>query len=291
MPYVIENDFKTLIQTENLGQLTGGLASVLSVCIGKAETEVADYLRQKFDLAKEFSTITKYSPTATYKANQRIYLDAVAFSASASYTTNDLVLYQTKVYQAKTSISPGAFNAANWDELGSQYDYFYAKQPHPSFEFDKEYTVGDIVFYKDKNYTAQTSSYEISQQTAIQYVKISDYPKTNTEPGTTKGAAQWGTGTSYSVIGHKPTNTTYWTKGDNRNQVLMGGVIDVALYHLHSRIAPRNIPDLRVKRYDDFIRYLREVAKGNLSVDLPLLEPKKSSTIRVGGKPKQINEY
>jgi hypothetical protein len=39
------------------------------------------------------------------------------FDARASYATDDLVVQADKIYRAKASVPPGAFNAANWDEV------------------------------------------------------------------------------------------------------------------------------------------------------------------------------
>jgi hypothetical protein len=84
-----------------------------------------------------------------------------------------------------------------------------------------------------------------------------------------------------------------WVKGDNRNQQMVNYLIDIILYHLHSRIAPRNIPELRVKRYDDAIAWLKQCAKGEfITGGLPLLQPRQGMRIRHGGSlQKQNNNY
>lgn len=82
-----------------------------------------------------------------------------------------------------------------------------------------------------------------------------------------------------------------WLAGDNRNPQIIQRLIDITLYHLHSRIAPRNIPDLRVKRYDDAIKWLKDCAKGFVTLDAPLIQPKSGSTIRMGSEVKRKNSY
>lgn len=79
-------------------------------------------------------------------------------------------------------------------------------------------------------------------------------------------------------------------KGDSRSQKLVSIMIDVVLYHIHSRIAPRNIPDLRVKRYDDAIQWLKDANSGNITPNLPLLQPYKGR-VRWGGNTKSNNIY
>ena len=65
----------------------------------------------------------------------------------------------------------------------------------------------------------------------------------------------------------------------NRNALLVMYVVDMLLYHLHSRINPNQIPEIRVKRYDDAIEWLKAVAKGTLSPALPLLTNNENENI------------
>lgn len=58
--------------------------------------------------------------------------------------------------------------------------------------------------------------------------------------------------------------------GNDRNAQIVMYLVDVALYHLHSRQNPRNVPTLRQDRYDHVIDWLKMVRKGALSCGLPL---------------------
>lgn len=80
-------------------------------------------------------------------------------------------------------------------------------------------------------------------------------------------------------INNPITDTTYFTQVDDRNQKLVQITIDVFLYHLHTRLNPRNIPDHRKIRYDgngnietrmNAIKWLMMVQKGTIT---PLLTP------------------
>ena len=68
-------------------------------------------------------------------------------------------------------------------------------------------------------------------------------------------------------------------------------VIDITLFHLHSRIAPRNIPDLRKDRYVNAVQMLQAYARGEMTTKLPLIQPKSGARIRFGGNIKNINSY
>lgn len=82
-----------------------------------------------------------------------------------------------------------------------------------------------------------------------------------------------------------------WSQGDDRSAQLVQKMIDVCIYHLHSAIAPRNIPELRVKRYDDAISWLDKCARGEITLDSPLIQPIQGNRIRYGGNLKNNNSY
>lgn len=291
MQYLIAADFKKLIQTDNLNQIIGGDSSLLSSAILSAVSELTSYLVQKYDCSREFSAMLPWSNTTVYKANDRVYLDAIAYSATSAYAVGDLALQAGNVYRCKSAIvSPGeAFNASHWDLLGAQYEMFYVKLPYPEFNYETIYTVGTNVFWKDKTYQAQKSTVIPNHVTQIQYDSYSSIPERNIAPDIS--SQFWGTGTTYQVnAGTLPTDTSKWIKGDSRNPQLVNYCVDIALYTLHSRIAPRNIPELRVKRYDEVIDWLKNAAQGkHITANLPKIQPKQGNRIRYGGNVKNIN--
>lgn len=82
-----------------------------------------------------------------------------------------------------------------------------------------------------------------------------------------------------------------WSAGDNRNPSIVERYVDITLYKLHKGIAPRNIPDLRVKAYDDAINDLDKWADGRITLALPKLQPFHGNKIRFGGNIKNNNSY
>lgn len=292
MAYLIFSDFKKQIQTDNLNQIIGNDLTVLETAELQAIEEAYGYLTQKYDTTKEFSTTAAWAIGATYEAADRVYLNATAYSNTSTYALNALCLQAGSVYICTTAITtPEAFNAAKWQLLGAQYDLFYAKYPKPLFDYQAIYAKGDQVYWKGKTYTALKGSFEWGDN--IQFRQIQNIPPSNVFPDDpVNGATTWGTGTPYTVpAGTLPTNTTYWINGDNRTQSVLMIVIDIALFHLHSRIAPRNIPDLRKDRYLNAIDMLKAFARGEMTAKLPLIQPKQGARIRYGGNIKNINSY
>jgi hypothetical protein len=58
-------------------------------------------------------------------------------------------------------------------------------------------------------------------------------------------------------------------RADARNPQIVMYLVDMALYHLHSRQNPRNVPQIRQDRYEQVISWLKMVRKGELSAGLP----------------------
>lgn len=77
------------------------------------------------------------------------------------------------------------------------------------------------------------------------------------------------------------------TVGTDRNSFLVLRCADIALYHLYSRIAARNIPELRGIRYAEAIDWLKMVNKGNVHLNLPIkVIENQAGYILFGGNPR-----
>jgi len=78
--------------------------------------------------------------------------------------------------------------------------------------------------------------------------------------------------------------------GNARDPQLVNYICDITLYHLHSRISPRNIPELRVTRYENAIHWLKMCAMGDATPKLLEYETPKTA-VRWGSQPKNTNSY
>jgi phage gp36-like protein len=82
--------------------------------------------------------------------------------------------------------------------------------------------------------------------------------------------------------------------GTARNAHVVMLCIDIALYHTHSRISPRNIPELRALRYEQAIDWLKAVNKGDILADLPVLQTPTGQQViptKFGSNKKLSHEY
>lgn len=256
MGYVILPDYKKSIQTEALNQIIGNDASVRVFTENRAIQDIKSYLSQKFKVDNEFTDTVAWTYGVVRYAKGRFYLDATSYVAGSLYSLNALTLYNGNVYICINAIlvPEETFTPSNWTMLGPQYTMYYAQNPKPDWNYYTSYEIGDQVFFNNKTYTALVA---------------------NSGSDPSLNSAVWGSGVTYSIAGSiLPTNTTKFTLGDNRNQQILGCLIDIVLYYLHARIAPMNVPEHRWGLYKDAIEFLKNVARGNdMNVSLERIQP------------------
>ena len=293
--YLNLNDYIRQIQLPQLAEITRNNTSVRLMIEMAALAEAKSYLVQKYDCSEEFTDMAEWSQLISYKALQRFFLKYATFSVTSTYAIGDKVTYLAACYVCKTAIGIAApWDASKWDLLGNENDIYYGKLPAQQFDYYTTYAKDDVVFYKNKTYTAKKPSKEVLPDS------------------TPFGFEYWGNGVAYSVAaGTLPTDTAYFVLGDNRSQKLVQVMIDISLYHIESGANPRNIPQLRIERYmgreedrgvfKGFVQYPTYCALGWLqsaageadaiTADLPKLMPLQGNRTRHGGYPKTINHY
>ncbi len=290
MPYLIPKDYSVLIQEQNILQIISNDESVRSRAQLAGEAEAQSYLKQKYDISQEFKNTNQWDKSFIYKAYDRVYLDANTYVQANNYIIGDFTVNAGHFYTCTTNTT-GVFNPLHWLLIAPQYTIYYAQYPYPPFEYSKFYNVGDNVFWKNSIYKTKIATQVINHNAALQYSKIEDLPLINIAPDDPNtGDEYWQFISNYNIPANTNiNNTTYWTKGDNRDPQMVLYLTDIVLYHLHTRIAPRNIPEIRVKRYDNAIDWLKMCAEGDVTPNLPLLQPKQGNRIRYGGNIKLIN--
>lgn len=296
--YLIQSDFKKLIQTDNLTDIIGSDTNLLNSAILTAQSQAKSYLIQKYDITAEMADLNEWDSTLVYLAGARVYVRPAAYDATHRYLIGDFCTYNDAVYICYTAhIGAGtiAFSLNDWRMYNLLFVMYYGAYPQPLFDENKIYKKGDHVFWKNNTYTCNVATLALSHSTQLQYMKYDLIPGTNVFPDDPLlGLQTWGTGTAYSIAANTipASNPTKWAVGDTRNQQLVMVCLDIALYILHTRIAPRNIPDLRVKRYDDAISWLKDVAKGQyITADLPTIQPSQGNRVQWGSEIKKVNQY
>lgn len=292
MPYLRYQDYIKTIQDVNLQQILAADDTQRILSEQAAQATAIEHLTAKYDTAKEFKDTTPYSNTATYQAGTLVELNFSLYNASTNYVVGNLVVNSGSAYIC-TATTTGTFDPTKWTLLGKQYDLFYVTLPYPEFNYKIYYSKGDQVYWKGKVYECQINTQLVDQQTALQYYTLDNIPIPNVFPDSlVNGVQYWGTGTAYTVgPGVLPTDTTKWTNGDNRNASMVRHLVQICLFYLHDRLAPRNIPEQRKEGYAEAMAWLDAAKLGEITLTIPLLQPKIDGRIRYGGNVKNINTY
>lgn len=83
--------------------------------------------------------------------------------------------------------------------------------------------------------------------------------------------------------------------GSERNSLIVLLCMDITLYHIHARINPVMMPDIRKERYKSAIQWLKDVATGVINpTNLPALENAEGEAVvnnRYGSNPGLTSQW
>jgi len=233
MGYLRLKDYDTLIQSEGLRQINGDNDAVRLACENMAIDEMKSYLSPKFNTDVEFRSLELWNPSITYRAYDRVVIEYPDWSNTVDYVIGNKVVYNGSAYsciQNSSNDRPDT-HPLFWTLLGSKYDMYYAKAPFEPYASNTQYYQGDQVFWKDKTYTCLRDCINVT-------------------PDSTTLTGYWNDLGPYTVpINTLLSNATYWTLGDNRSYRMIECAIDITLFKMHMRVAPRNVPEHRYVAY------------------------------------------
>jgi hypothetical protein len=210
MSFLRSRDYLPQIQATILSQLTKGDPLVQADAEENAQEEISSYLRQRFDITTAFAGTVVFSPAATYKAGQLVELNYPAW-INQNYIAGALVSYTDgNAYLCTTNTVSNDEPTSNiyWTLIGLNYGLYYIAYPYPPFDVNNgNYTIGDIVYYKNKIYQCLIPSQGFDHTALIQFNAQQNVPLVNVFPDDpANGTTCWGTGTPYSVTGLLPQN-------------------------------------------------------------------------------------
>lgn len=277
--FLRDKDYNAIIRAGNLDQITASDISTRQFCEMTAQAEMTSYLSNRFICPQVFSPLLLWSTTIAFKWNQRLFLNGVIFAPAIAYNLNDLILYTDgNVYQRNaymTSYVAGTLptNTTYFVLLGANAIYYVT--PPSQYDGTLTYTLNTKVSFK--NYIFNLSN-------TAGYSKGNDPSNTN----------YWTLITDYAPFAIPantlPNNTAYWSFGDPRNAQVVMYMIDIVCYHVHSNLNPRNIPQLRMDRYQNAISWLKMVNGGDVTADLPEILPIQGYSI-VSGSNTKLTQY
>jgi hypothetical protein len=154
-------------------------------------------------------------------------------------------------------------------KIQHRYDYTKVFKDYKNFSTATAYAVGDLIYYTEVAWAGTTTyalnariSYNGNIYKSLQAANLNKNPETQ--------PTWWSLVCEdelffYCILvstGNYPENATYFTQGDNRNPIIREYVINLAIYELQYRIAPRNIPEWRRIQHDEIISHLGRISDG-----------------------------
>ena len=111
------------------------------------------------------------------------------------------------------------------------------------------------------------ADYDVLIRTEIRGILLENYSETKLLSAEQMAISQ----IKNYLAGRYDVGLIFTATEDIRNHFVVMIVIDCALYHLYSSLAPNKIPEHRSQRYADALEWLKLMAEGKSTADLPIL--------------------
>lgn len=310
MGYMALPDYRSYIQAQYFTQLLQADDGKRVIAEGEALAIIRGKIQQRYDVSTEFTQTLPWNPaTASYGARSRVIIDYADYDPTATYAPGACVIENETGYVCTTAIiTPEAFNSAHWTTLGPQYSIYFVSYPAtctypatlaepnaPVFNLYNYFNAGDIVFWKGYSYSCVTPTIMISPRNLKRFFQYKNIPNYNVFPDDAVNNAQgqfWLKGAAYTVAaGTPPTDADVWTLGDNRDQQLTHCMKAIVIYILSPLLSPRNTVTEWADRYEAAMHSLKQMAEGNVTVDIPEIQPMMGMMTSYGGNVKLKNRY
>lgn len=306
MTWLRNKDYFPYMREDKLNEVLYNDTTLLTSCERASVEEAASYLRHRYDTKRIFKDIQSYADVITFFPQDIIEWVETIYDTGTTYNIDDRCSYSDKIYKCKENGVTGVWDISKWTLLADNESLWYAiiktqgNLPNEAITYttDNYTTRYDLIegwdrevntslyFKRDGNYLYIYLTEAARDSGGISEARIF-YPEEGLRLPALADIELWDNKTisgQLQLHGHisdetiwQVDTTKYWTEGDNRNPKLLQTVIDIVLYHIHSRIQPRNIPTLRMVRYNGgvpeesggAIGFLKGARKGINTLDLP----------------------
>jgi hypothetical protein len=315
--FLNDNDYLGVITAESLAQLTRGNSDRFIQAEESAEMSIVEYLSENYEIEKELNTgkyIASYDRRITFPVGVHIYFDGkiceIIRSISGFKAPSDIEYWEEHVdvnLEPETMPNYSQFGTYHKGEIVSYNGVLYICLEENGFKFDNiriplvngwleaeysewqptDYALWDVVAFEgffytlmsledfDNNinpfesdnwgaiadYSPEHNEYAISEHEYVVYNNKVFYPETDVNADIPE------IGKNLSI--HDP-----------RNYNLKKHIVRLAIYELTKLIAPNNVSVVRMRDYEDSMKWLSDAAKLKLNPQIPrkLAEDKKPIT-------------
>lgn len=331
MAFLRKSDYVRLITVADLNTITGSDDTIIVDQEKSSQEELCSFIRHRYETGLIFKDIKTFVYTTQYNTGDLIEWSETAYDSIDTYNTGDRCSYSGYIYSATEDGVTGTWDSGKWTQLAANESLYYCIVPsleklptdaisytssvytdnHKSIlGWDKE-TYGTLYFLRYEN---EIQIYLSSSDRSAKINKIGyfEYPYEGIELPVTMEIKPGGSpynilSGEVDIIGFISEDQTwdiaatyYWQSGDNRNPKIVELLMDITLYHLYTRVQPRNIPTHVINRYDGgterqtagAIGYLKMVQKGEIQLDLPThQDDSRGQAISYGSNPKLNYNY
>lgn len=302
--FLNNDDYTSVTTSEALNQMTRGDLSKLMLAESDAETSVIEYLSENYEIEKEMNVgkfIADYDRKVTFPVGAHLYFDGKIHKVIRSIS--GFKAPSTKVFW-KEIVSNLKSQPANYSQFATYYKEDvcmfngipYECLEENGFEFNDiripnlngwevviheewlpiEYKVWDVVKYNDKFYTLVSLDdfdNNVDPFESTNWGMIADYDSTFNEYDLSGHDYVVCDGAVFrpviNVNADDPVVGVNLTPSDPRNQSIKKHMVRIAIYELSKRIAPNNVSIVRVKDYEDSMKWLSDAAKLKLNPRIP----------------------
>ena len=145
------------------------------------------------------------------------------------------------------------------------------------FDISATYQVGSLIYYTEQEYD-DAATYNVGDRVSYQnhiYEQTDTAPVTGVLPTDTNSWTQRVRDKQYYNTdaisnGNYPEDTSYFTPGDTRHQLILTYTFTLAAYELFKKVQPNMVPEWIVQSRDEVVEHLDRIADAKDTVDLPL---------------------
>ena len=304
--FLNNNDYLGIITPEALSQLTRGNEDRFIQAEESAEMSVVEYLSENYEVEKELAKgkyIAEYNRRITYPVGVHIYFDGQIYEVIRSisgyrkpataqyweeYSGIDMDACQVACYSQFNTYYPG--DKVNYNDViyvclkenGYKFDDIRIPMVNGWLEAEiapwkpVEYPLWSVVEYDNGFFTLMTmdnfdsnldpmtsdswgaiadydseyNAYELSENEYVVYDGHVFYPETDVNADIPQ--------VGRNISSHDP-----------RNYNLKKHMVRLALYELTKLIAPNNVSVVRMRDYEDSMKWLNDAAKLRLNPQIP----------------------
>ena len=312
--FLNDSDYLSIITPEALSQITRGNRERFIQAEESAEMSIVEYLSENYEIERELNKgkyIADYNRSISYPVGAHIYFDDKIYEVIRSisgYKVPSGIEYWEEYYDANVEVEKleaySQMKTYYKDDIVNHQGYCYKCLAENGYRFNDiripmvkgwlevdyalwqpvMYTVWDVVQFEDAFYTLLTlddfdnnvNPYESDNWGAIaDYdAEYNGYELSEHEFVVYQGKVFI---PEIDVNSDIPQVGVNLALHDPRNYNLKKHMVRLALYELTKLIAPNNVSVVRVKDYEDSMKWLNDAAKLKLNPQIPrkLAEDKK----------------